>query len=171
MPFLTVKRRYIRTEPLHDDETGEQIGWYTKGADWYIARGEITMPESVPEPLPKSVPSWDGFIRIPGGIDCAICGKTLGSIDDPRSNPAESYAGTYTGLCYGCERSATWACYRCNDGLIYYSHPARKGVRQEDQKTRRRRQGRAEDQIAGRIRDVEIRTSCACQTPRAILGL
>lgn len=70
-----------------------------------------------------SAKPWDGFIRIPGGIDCAICGKTLGSIDDPRSNPAESYAGTYTGLCYGCERSATWACYRCDDGLIYYSHP------------------------------------------------
>lgn len=67
--------------------------------------------------------SWDGFIRIPGGLDCAICGKTLGSIDDPRSNPAESYAGTYTGLCYGCERSAVWGCYRCEDGLVYYSHP------------------------------------------------
>lgn len=66
---------------------------------------------------------WDGFIRIPGGLTCGICGNVLGSIDDPRSNPAESYAGTYTGLCYGCERSATWACYRCDDGLIYYSHP------------------------------------------------
>lgn len=66
---------------------------------------------------------WDGFIRIPGGLDCAICGNALGSIDNPRSNPAESYAGTYTGLCYGCERSAVWGCYRCEDGLVYYSHP------------------------------------------------
>lgn len=40
MPFLTVKRRRVCTDPLYDDETGEQIGWYTKGADWYIARGE-----------------------------------------------------------------------------------------------------------------------------------
>lgn len=42
MPYLTVKRRHTRTDPLYDDETGEQIGWYTKGADWYIARGERT---------------------------------------------------------------------------------------------------------------------------------
>lgn len=72
------------------------------------------------KPPPRA---WDGFIRIPGGLTCAICGKILGSIDDPGSNPAESYAGTYTGLCYDCERSATWACYRCEDGLVYYSHP------------------------------------------------
>lgn len=42
MPFLTVKRRHIRTAPFYDSETGIQIGWYTKGADWYIARGRRT---------------------------------------------------------------------------------------------------------------------------------
>lgn len=42
MSYLTAKRRQIRTDPLYDDETGEQIGWYTKGADWYIARGQRT---------------------------------------------------------------------------------------------------------------------------------
>lgn len=42
MPFLTVKRRRVRTDPLYDAKTGEQIGWNTKGADWYIARGRRT---------------------------------------------------------------------------------------------------------------------------------
>lgn len=42
MPFLTVIRRYVRTDPMYDKETGELIGWYTEGRDWYIARGERT---------------------------------------------------------------------------------------------------------------------------------
>lgn len=42
MSCLVVKRRHVRTDPFYDDETGEQIGWYTKPADWYIARSTRT---------------------------------------------------------------------------------------------------------------------------------
>lgn len=34
---LCIKRRHIRTAPLIDEETQEQVGWYTKPADWYLA--------------------------------------------------------------------------------------------------------------------------------------
>lgn len=40
----------------------------------------------------------NGFIV--GDIFCTRCGKKLGTV-----NPAENYAGTYTGLCYTCEGS------------------------------------------------------------------
>lgn len=36
---LAVMRRYVRTDPLLN-EAGEQIGWHTKPADWFLAWGE-----------------------------------------------------------------------------------------------------------------------------------
>lgn len=42
MTYLVAMRRHIHTNPLYDDETGVQVGWYTKPADWYIARSKMT---------------------------------------------------------------------------------------------------------------------------------
>lgn len=39
---LSVKRRHVRTEPMYDEETHQQIGWYTRPADWYLAWGVRT---------------------------------------------------------------------------------------------------------------------------------
>lgn len=42
--------------------------------------------------------TWNGFLE---NCRCKNCNKPLSGQDGPR--PAESYAGTYTGLCYDCE--------------------------------------------------------------------
>lgn len=44
--------------------------------------------------------AWDGFLK---DMHCKRCGVKLQGQGDGR--PAESYAGTYTGLCYKCEKA------------------------------------------------------------------
>lgn len=36
---IAVYRRHVKTEPAFDKETGEQVGWHTKPADWYLSWG------------------------------------------------------------------------------------------------------------------------------------
>lgn len=50
--------------------------------------------------------------------NCQGCGKPL----NRDKNPAELYAGTFTGLCYECERKAAYVTYEFSDGAKYWSH-------------------------------------------------
>lgn len=54
---------------------------------------------------------------------CRVCGEMLSDADGPR--PAETYAGTFTGLCYGCERSGPYVVpgSELPDGARLVSHP------------------------------------------------
>lgn len=47
--------------------------------------------------------AWDGMLGPIGSIHCNRCGKPL---NKDGGHPAELYAGTYTGLCYGCQNSS-----------------------------------------------------------------
>ncbi len=54
-------------------------------------------------------------------LNCVSCNSCLSGPDGPR--PAETYGGTYTGLCYACERGprmivGRWAC-----GAVKWSYP------------------------------------------------
>jgi hypothetical protein len=51
---------------------------------------------------------------------CRNCGKPLNA---DGNHPAELYAGTFTGLCYGCERAAPYIQQRWADGAQLVSHP------------------------------------------------
>jgi hypothetical protein len=51
---------------------------------------------------------------------CRSCGKPLNA---DGNHPAELYAGTFTGLCYGCERAAPYVQRRWADGAQLVSHP------------------------------------------------
>lgn len=57
----------------------------------------------------------------PAGWQCLGCGKTLNA---DGGHPAELYAGTYTGLCYGCERKPSYiqGTYTL-DGALLLSYP------------------------------------------------
>jgi len=63
--------------------------------------------------------SWDGMY--PKGLKCEKCGKTL---NEDGGHPAELYAGTFTGLCYGCERQGPYlvATFKI-DGCQVISYP------------------------------------------------
>jgi len=57
----------------------------------------------------------------PSDWSCKACGKTLNA---DGGHPAELYAGTYTGLCYGCERSEGFVVSTDPlDGAITWSYP------------------------------------------------
>lgn len=58
----------------------------------------------------------------PVGWACSRCGKTLNA---DGCHPAELYAGTFTGLCYGCERSGSYVVpgSELPDGARLVSHP------------------------------------------------
>lgn len=58
--------------------------------------------------------TWDGFLH---GVKCSNCDKVLGQ------NPAENYAGTYTGLCYTCERADVFVAKAEPDGAQHLSYP------------------------------------------------
>lgn len=62
----------------------------------------------------------DGFLSV---APCKQCGQPLSGKDGPR--PAETYAGTATGLCYGCERSGSYVVpgSELPDGGRLISHP------------------------------------------------
>lgn len=60
--------------------------------------------------------TWDGML--PAGITCKNCDAELGT-----RNPAERYAGTYTGLCYKCQNQGPFIIARYNmDGAIEISY-------------------------------------------------
>lgn len=50
---------------------------------------------------------------------CARCGRPLGE----SGRPAELYAGTFTGLCYGCERTGPYPAGHLPDGAVRFSYP------------------------------------------------
>ena len=55
------------------------------------------------------------------GLSCKCCGRKLQGEGEGR--PAESYAGTYTGLCYDCEFRAEFKERTCFDGAEIWSFP------------------------------------------------
>jgi len=63
---------------------------------------------------------WDGFYE---GLTCGQCGKPLEG--QGSGHPAESYAGTYNGLCYPCTNGAAYPLndYQFLSGARYWSHP------------------------------------------------
>lgn len=60
---------------------------------------------------------WDGMLS---PRPCAVCGTPLNADGD---HPAELYAGTFTGLCYGCERMPRVEIERWPDGAVEWSYP------------------------------------------------
>lgn len=63
----------------------------------------------------------EGVLGAPGELKCKQCGVGL---DANGGRPAERYAGTYTGLCYGCERSRSFDTgERLLSGAQVWSHP------------------------------------------------
>jgi len=60
---------------------------------------------------------WDGMYP---QHPCKGCGKPLNA---DGGHPAELYAGTYTALCYGCERKAPFVVREFLDGGATVSHP------------------------------------------------
>lgn len=57
------------------------------------------------EPWAQPRMTWDGFL--PPGMTCLHCGAELAGVYSGR--PAESYLGTYNGLCYRCTGRAAFA--------------------------------------------------------------
>ncbi len=56
-----------------------------------------------------------------GGLACRQCAKPLNA---DGNHPAEAYAGTYTGLCYACERGGAYDTgERAASGAERWSHP------------------------------------------------
>lgn len=63
----------------------------------------------------------DGMLAGPGVLPCRGCGNGL---DADGGHPAERYAGTFTGLCYTCERSQAFDTgERSTSGAQLWSHP------------------------------------------------
>jgi len=61
--------------------------------------------------------SWDGMYP---KHSCKKCGKPLNA---DGNHPAELYTGTYTGLCYGCEKSSAYVVKEYRDGAKRISYP------------------------------------------------
>lgn len=60
---------------------------------------------------------WDGMLP---RRNCERCGKPL---NQDGAHPAELYAGTFTGLCYVCERAGGYALETYRDGAKRISYP------------------------------------------------
>ena len=59
-----------------------------------------------------------------GFIENAICGKCGAKLEgEGDGRPAESYAGTYTGLCYSCTQAGAYAVVTEPSGAVRWSHP------------------------------------------------
>jgi hypothetical protein len=61
---------------------------------------------------------WDGFLP---GATCRRCGVRLQGQGEGR--PAESYAGTYNGLCYPCTGRPADVIGHYSDGAVLVEHP------------------------------------------------
>lgn len=65
------------------------------------------------------MPEWNGFYN---GVTCRKCGKSLDGQGD--GHPAESYAGTYTGLCDKCTHAGGFVIRIAeSDGCKQWSYP------------------------------------------------
>lgn len=64
--------------------------------------------------------SWDGRIADPGEIPCKACGKPLNAAG---MYPAETYMGTFNGLCYPCTGAGPFLLETEHDGAEWWSHP------------------------------------------------
>lgn len=62
----------------------------------------------------------DGMLGGKGQLKCTACGVGL---DVDGHHPAERYAGTYTGLCYACERAPACEVRDLVSGAKVWSHP------------------------------------------------
>ena len=63
--------------------------------------------------------SWDG--HIPGDPECKRCGIKLNA---DGGHLAETYAGTFNGLCYPCTKLAAYPEHKHTlDGAVTWSHP------------------------------------------------
>lgn len=62
---------------------------------------------------------WDGFLK--GDLECEKCGKELSGKNG--SYPAETYAGSYTGLCKDCQNEGAYVVKEYFDGAKKISHP------------------------------------------------
>ncbi len=75
----------------------------------------------------------DGFLAPPGVLKCEKCGKGLNA---DKNHPAESYAGTATGLCYACEGAGAFPTGKVLlSGAIEYSHPPHSPSWRRDRET------------------------------------
>ena len=63
--------------------------------------------------------SWNGFLL--EGSKCRSCGKALDGENGDR--PAESYMGTYTGLCSSCCMAPAYVMRTDFDGAQHWSYP------------------------------------------------
>jgi hypothetical protein len=61
--------------------------------------------------------TWDGMYP---QHNCKQCGQVL---NPDGHRPAELYAGTYTGICYACERSGPYVVEAHIDGAMLFSYP------------------------------------------------
>lgn len=61
--------------------------------------------------------NWDGMLP---ARSCTGCGKQLNA---DGNHPAELYAGTYTGLCYTCEKKPFFVTRTEFDGALILSYP------------------------------------------------
>lgn len=73
--------------------------------------------------------NWDGFYP---PHNCKDCGKKLNA---DGGHPAELYAGTYTGLCYGCENKPQRIEKTYSDGSVLFSYPPHCPSWRRDRKT------------------------------------
>jgi hypothetical protein len=82
----------------------------------------MNIEEGIKQTLDRAYASMDrdGFFPV---HPCKGCGKELSGKDGPR--PAETYAGTATGLCYSCERGKAYVVpgSELPDGGRLVSHP------------------------------------------------
>lgn len=65
------------------------------------------------------VMTWDDRGMYPQH-PCRVCGRPL---NHDGNYPAELYAGTYTGICYACERTGPFVVTTFEDGCQLVSHP------------------------------------------------
>jgi len=71
--------------------------------------------------IPTAFKHMDKNGFLPKGIKCDQCGKELSGENGPR--PAESYAGSFTGLCYSCQNGGPYIVKEHFDGAITRSYP------------------------------------------------
>jgi hypothetical protein len=83
----------------------------------------MTIEESIKQTLDRAYKDMDPSTGMfPADWACKVCGKTLNA---DGNHPAELYAGTFTGLCYTCERGGPYVVpgSELPDGGRRVSHP------------------------------------------------
>lgn len=78
--------------------------------------------------------AWDGFPPEGLVLTCSRCGEELSGRGGDR--PAETYAGTYTGLCYGCQRTRAFPRQVDElDGAVWWEWPPHSPSWRRDRET------------------------------------